>query len=284
MKNKTLVLQNMPPYSLQNIDNYFDHISGPIEYIMDKYIQIIIDYMKLVTDKIHIKNKSYYKFIFTKGIETISSVFKYLLYFTKNIDLTYYHSQKSFYFYVEFIEQISNDQNSFLQLSCREATLFVYKKTIFEINNDFRKDMNECNPKEKELFLSLDYYLQCYKIILHICVTHNDSFSFENTEVYIQYLCDRLQQYSELFHYIPRLEPVSTMFYNFVYVLREKEINIDTLFELLSEFLKKVNEKKYIAKDVVEQMCKKNNTKLYSEDFNDKLDDPHSLVTWLFEM
>lgn len=284
MKNKTLVLQNSPPYSLQNIDNYFDRVDVSIEYILDKYIQIIMDYMKLVTDKIHIKKKSYYKFIFTKGIETISSVFKYLLYFTKNIDLTYYHSQKSFYFYVEFIEQISNDQNSFLQLSCREATLFVYKKTIFEINHDFRKDMNECNPKEKELFLTLDYYLQCYKMILDVCITNNDSFSFENTEVYIQYLCDSLQQYGALFHHIPLPEPISTMFHNFVYVLRDKEIGVDTLFKLLVEFLKKVNEKKYIVKDVLEQICKKNSAKLYIEEFNDKLEDPHELVEWLFEM
>lgn len=284
MKNKTLVLQNSQPYSLQNIDNYFHHISSSIEYILDKYIQIIMDYMKLVTDKIHIKNKSYYKFIFTKGIETISSVFKYLLYFTKNIDLTYYHSQKSFYFYVEFIEQISNDQNSFLQLSCREATLFVYKKTIFEIKNDFRNNMNECNPKEKELFLTLDYYLQCYKMILHACIINKGSFSFENTEVYIQYLCDNLEQYSILFHSIPLPEPISINFYNFIYVLRDKEIDTSTLFELLLEFLKKVNENKYIAKDVLEQMCKKNNTKLYSEDFNDKLEDPSGLVEWLFEI
>ena len=35
--------------------------------------------------------------------------------------------------------QISEDNNSYLQLTSKDAMLFVYKKTIFDINTDFKK-------------------------------------------------------------------------------------------------------------------------------------------------
>ena len=63
------------------------------------------------------------------------------MYYTKNLDVAYYHSQKSFYFYIEFIGQISEDQHTFLQLNSRDAMMFVYKKTIYEINNEIKKQL-----------------------------------------------------------------------------------------------------------------------------------------------
>ena len=57
--------------------------------------------------------------------------------------MTYFHSQKSFYFYVEFIGQISEDQHSFLHLSSKDASIFVYKKTIFEINDEIIKNSSQ---------------------------------------------------------------------------------------------------------------------------------------------
>ena len=89
------------------------------------------------------KNYECFIFIIERGIETIMHVFSMLFYYTKNLDLTFYHSQKAYYFYIEFIEQISDDNVSFLQLSSRDATTFVYKKTLYEINIEYKKTMNE---------------------------------------------------------------------------------------------------------------------------------------------
>ena len=47
--------------------------------------------------------------------------------------------QKSFYYYIEFIGQIGDSNHQFLQLNSKDATLFVFKKTVFEINSDHRK-------------------------------------------------------------------------------------------------------------------------------------------------
>ena len=61
-------------------------------------------------------------------------------------------------FYVEFIGQIGDDNNSYLQLnSKRDATFFVYKKTIFELNNEYRKQF-VLSETEKQKFKYIDIY------------------------------------------------------------------------------------------------------------------------------
>ena len=63
-----------------------------------------------------------------------------LLMYTKNLSLTYHNCEKSLFYYIEFIGQIGDDNHSFLQLSSKDAILFIYKKTIFDINNEYRKE------------------------------------------------------------------------------------------------------------------------------------------------
>ena len=60
----------------------------------------------------------------------------------KNLDLSIHHCDKSTLYYVEFIEQIGNDTNSYLRLNSKDASLFIYKKTLFDINNEYRKQFN----------------------------------------------------------------------------------------------------------------------------------------------
>lgn len=60
--------------------------------------------------------------------------------YTKNLNITYIQCQKAVYYYIEFICQIGDSSHSFLQLNSKDATLFVYKKTIFEINNEIIKE------------------------------------------------------------------------------------------------------------------------------------------------
>ena len=52
----------------------------------------------------------------------------------------------------EFIEQIIDIQHSFLQLSSRDASVFVYKKTIYEINNEYRKSIDAVSTKKDVKF------------------------------------------------------------------------------------------------------------------------------------
>jgi hypothetical protein len=128
-------------YSLNNFENYKSTINDTTQDIIEKYYLLINEYLNFISDNIGFKNISYTKFIIERGLETITHVYSILLYYTRNLDVAYFHGQKAFYFYVEFIEQISEDKHSFLQLSSRDASMFVYKKTIFELNCDVRKSI-----------------------------------------------------------------------------------------------------------------------------------------------
>ena len=126
-------------YSLYNTDNFKTTLDVTTSIILNKYKDYIFEFLNIILDNIKVKNNSYYKFIITRGLETLSNAFTTILYYTKNIEITCFHCQKAIYFYIEFVSQISEEQNIFLQLSSRDATIYVYKKTIYEINNEFKK-------------------------------------------------------------------------------------------------------------------------------------------------
>ena len=139
----------MSNISLQNLENYKKDYTNTTSEIFTKYTGLISEYLIQCIENIFFKNTNYYKSVLVKGIETLTHVFKLLLLYTKNLYLAYSHCQKSLYYYVEFICQIGDDTHSFLQLNTKDASLFVYKKTIFDINNEHRKEFasikNSCS-------------------------------------------------------------------------------------------------------------------------------------------
>jgi hypothetical protein len=139
MINKNSIIE----YSLMDKNNYHNIITYTIKNMINKYINLIIEYILLITEKINIHDKCMYHYIFSRGIDVVSHVYLLLLVYTSNIELSYYHGQKAFYFYVEFIQQISNEENISLNLNSTNAMLFVYKKTIFDINKAYKVNINE---------------------------------------------------------------------------------------------------------------------------------------------
>jgi len=133
---------------LTNPDNYKKSIDCTISIVIEKYFNLILDYYNNIYSIVHFKNNTYSKYIIIRGLDTLTNVFLNILSSTKNIELTYFHCQKAFYFYIEFIDQISDDEKTFLQLTSRDATTYVYKKTIFEICQEHRKQ-NDSEHNEK---------------------------------------------------------------------------------------------------------------------------------------
>jgi len=143
-------------FLLNDPDNYFESFREiTVQCILEKYSALIFEYWLFFFDKIKCNKKKqiYFKYIFERGFDTVTSVFMGVLLNTRNIELSLYHAQKSLYFYIEFIEQISDAQNSFLQLSSRDAVMFVYKRTIFEINRDMIKVLS--NPNSSTLIKTI---------------------------------------------------------------------------------------------------------------------------------
>ena len=158
----------MKDNSLQNIENYKKDDSVVFYDEMDvymKYVNVINQYLLFGIGTIKNQNSEYLKYILIKGLFTISHVFKMLLLFTGNLDLTYYHCQKSYSYYIEFIGQIGDDAVTYLQLNSKDAALFVYKKTIFDINQEYKKNYYETiteDIKHNIISLLID---MCNKII-----------------------------------------------------------------------------------------------------------------------
>jgi len=150
-------------YSLDNSDNYNESFDYKIDEVIEKYILLSNEFLKFILEKTTFKNNNYTKFIIIRGYETITNVFNIILYYTKNLDLTFYHCQKAYYYYIEFIEQIYDEQNLFLQLNSRDAITYVYKKTIFELKHDVKKSMKPCAIIIKNKMEAIDEFIKIFK-------------------------------------------------------------------------------------------------------------------------
>jgi len=161
-------------YSLSKKENYLTEFTCNSFEISKYYENIIVEYLKHITENKKIMQiKDIYHDI-TRGLDTITNVFLNMLFFTKNVHLTYFYCQKAHYFYIEFIEQITDDAKSFLNLTSKDATLYVYKKTIYELNNHYIK-----NQKPNHTYEEIHNYLAIYKCYCNNLVK-SENFTINN--------------------------------------------------------------------------------------------------------
>jgi hypothetical protein len=252
-------------FSLQNLDNYRKNIDNTTSEITEKYYMLIAEYFKFITENIKVKNSNFAKFIITRGLDTITNVFNSIFYYTKNIDLTYFHCQKSFYFYVEFVGQISEDEKMFLQLSSRDATLYVYKKTIFEINNEC-KNTNESSKLINEQIAIINSYINIYKTMVYKII-QSDRKNINNN-LYIETfekICKKINKTNLNNENVVLLNDIMDKFYFIT------DDNIDYFFDIVEEFTKKLKQ----------SHLKKCEKKLCLEELLIKLNDtPEKFISW----
>jgi len=246
-------------YVLYNVENYRSSIQNSPQEILAKFVEVIIEYMRLIAEKINIKNKQYYVFIFERGIEILIHVFSMIFYYTKNLELTFYHSQKAYYFFVEFIEQISDDNITFLQLSSRDALMFVYKKTIFELNNEYKKCCPSLTTDEQEIVSYTDAHMRIYKKLVSFIIFYKD-FKVENKLDYINMCCDNIEKFSCVIN--TKLKPNTRLkggyfykedsiclFINWLENQQTRLTNIEAFFDILNKFMERLKKDKKDKKD-----------------------------------
>ena len=159
--------------NILNIDYYNKNIDESYITIFSQYNKLIIDYLKYCYDNICIQNLEYKIYIIKQGISTIKHVFKMLLIYTKNLEMTIFNCQKAYVYYIEFIGQISEDNHSFLQLNSKDASLFVYKKTIFDINIDTTKNFSS-NDNIKNITNVINPMIDIYNSLLFKLLTNDN--------------------------------------------------------------------------------------------------------------
>lgn len=255
MKNckNTHSLNDDDKYILYNVANYKFKIDNDVQDILGTVVSAILEYMQLISEKITMKNKRNYKFIFERGLETLLHVFSVIFYYTKNLELTFYHTQKSYYYYIEFIEQISDDNVTFLHLNSKDAVLFVYKKTIFQLNNDYKNQITEPNNDDKQILTIVDKYTQIYKRIVKFIINHND-FNYDTKINYIFVSCDAISKLSKTLNNTKIIKMYIDYIYLFTNLIADKNIDIRIFFNLIEEFTKRIyNSKKKFVDTVMKQ-------------------------------
>ena len=264
---KTNIATKDNNFSLSNSENYKNDFECTIDDMTNKYAQLIIEYSKFIQENIKVKNKSFAEFIIIRGLDTITNVFHYILYFTKNVDLTYYHCQKSFYFYIEFVGQITEDDKMFLQLTTRDATMYVYKKTIFDINNELKKLNENTSDEFREKVKIIQSYIKLYQTYLLKIIQKNDISTIANNIHYLVHLTDKLKNHNKKTKIHLLEEMTEKMYY--------KIDNVDKFFEInlliVKQFLK------------TPESIQKSVGKFDLEIFDDKLsiESSEKFVSWL---
>ena len=170
-------------FDLSNIKNYNKKFKKDLNFYTKEYLLLmkeIIDYLDKYIETGN--NKKLY--IVLKGIESINHIFLLLLLYTKNLSLTLYHCKKSFLYYIEFISQIGEEGNSYLQLNSKDAILFIYKKSIFDINNDIRQN-HELSEEDEMKLSDLKKLTETFKDF-YILFVNNIIDGSEYQETYIE--------------------------------------------------------------------------------------------------
>ena len=255
-------------YSLHNIENYKKELNSPINEIVKKYLNLLVEYYKFIIENIKIKNKQFTHFIIMRGLDTITNVFLILLLYTKNVDLTYFHCQKSFYFYVEFVGQISEDEKMFLQLTSRDASTYVYKKTIFEINSEFKKMNDDMNAITRDKFEIINFYTSLCKNYLLKVIEKADFNKNEELLNLIEETLDKLNSTQIKIEKLKLFELVSDK-------LLVSIENAESFFEANQHLVKK-----FVKNNNILNNCEK---KILSEDFENKINnEPYDkFINWL---
>ena len=100
------------------------------QQIVDKYFVVMKEYFTAIKSSSSIQSKPDIGNLLFVGMNCIHRVFEYVLYKTKNIDTAVGMAQQTYFYYLEYIEQIHSTELLF-KIRQSEALLFVYKKTVF---------------------------------------------------------------------------------------------------------------------------------------------------------
>ena len=149
---------------LKNKESYKQKLDSTVKEILDCYVYSISEYYVIINTNLRIDNNLKKKFIIRRGLDTLTHIFNYILYYTKNIQVTMEYLEKSIYLYIEFIEQINQTENSYLEFNSRDATQYVYKKTIYDLKKRYKSDNNHIELSMIEKFINL-FKLKLYDII-----------------------------------------------------------------------------------------------------------------------
>ena len=143
------------PYDLDDTLNYNYILQHTVVECFTNYVDIINDYM-LYAKSICTPNKTLYSYLLEKGISTLNYIFKLMLLYTKNLDLTNHYCRQTIGYYLEFIEQ-NMQHEDYDKINYNNASRFSYSKTIDKLVKQYRKiSYNELDDNTAELLFIVE--------------------------------------------------------------------------------------------------------------------------------
>jgi hypothetical protein len=175
-------------YSISNADNYLSdyEYSNAIDYVF-KYIELIHQYLNYSKENMFVQELKMNKYIIIKGLELLNTTFNMLLLYTKNLDLAFYNAQKAYCYYVEFIGQIGDENNSFLKLNTKDAILFIHRKVIYNINQDMRKKFS-ISITDSNMMMKVKNYSTIYNNLIYVIIDKCESPFQKNNDTTLHYI------------------------------------------------------------------------------------------------
>lgn len=215
-----------------------------INEITEKYIDIMFKYFEGIKQSSICKKRSDLSKVLYIGINTLNRVFYNTILKTQNLEKTIFYSQKSYIFYLEYLEQIySTDINN--EIDYQEAILLIYKSTLFNLSNEDTNDNNELvthlmtNDITTIVTENIKYNLkQTFNLINILCYWNNETITYN-------------QQIEILKKNIKKIVKTLTLneLHNYIFIIENIQLNINNIsYEnyilLLKELLDKIEKSK----------------------------------------
>jgi hypothetical protein len=254
--------------------------------VIEKYVRIMREYFELMSQSDSMAELKYPVTSLFIGINSLHRVFEYVLLKTKSIDNAYCYAQRTYYYYLEYMDQIHR-ANLSSNLNHMDAVLFVYKKTIFDIyDGDINTSSNKMNNimTLNNSMIMIDeqewrrLFIKISKIMNTIFQWNNDKLEFFDRKE----LCD-----TYLARFLLRLEKMDVSI-SYLEIIQEKaDLEYKQYGNLIKEILEKNEKSKRKSHEWTES--DKNEyflMKFYIEEpvFREKLEDGDmkELVRWLY--
>lgn len=244
--------------SLSNKDNYLSSLQNPLEEIITTQLNILNEYNKRMNEIYVNQYSQNFIYIYMTGIASIYHIFDYLLLHTKNMHLSYSSCQNAIYLYIEFINQVTDESNTYLKLSVSDAVLFIYKKTIFDINSSYCKyNSMKMTTQEKEMYDTIRINCNIIKMMIHYIYHHPMKEEDEDISYYFQQMKSLSENinsiYSILNTMISKKESILLENYHCLHFvveqLNEQSLSIPSYLQCIQHFCQYIKKNENITID-----------------------------------
>ena len=244
----------MQDFQLDNKNNeniYITHGDKINKYFI-KYVTLINDFLNYAYNNLTIENIDVFKTNVQKGIQALTHIFKLILIKTNDINNAIDVTQRCFFYYIEFVTQISSS-NDHIQLSLNDAIVFLYKKSIFQYydkeslestSNEITK--NSCQYISLNLQKLIDIHNELLYYYISMIEYHNSNFNDFTKSIYI---------FTENFITINTYNNINNI-YQFILYFKFNKINFIVLIKLINIFIKHICDKFVDSSNIFKKLIK----------------------------